>query len=486
MQKDIQGVEFSKNKEKNCGAPTSLSMSNSTRAQRFDPALSKSKNKKNMMDFDSISNIKIKHYVLKDKKKSPRRVLKIFGASGLAVFMGIGALLGLLIVPINSADAGTQARLGGEDLNGVAGLSSGGAGSLGYGDNGASGGEAVVLDPKSDETIFTTESGFEIKSHNVSGQTLANSKVQYFTLGEYEGNPINWIILATSTQMAENNTDAGIAINGANENGYISMITDSKLSANQVLVVSEKVISSYMFAITEHTNATGSLPASVTNGSGWAKGNSSANVNYYATLLVDQAEDFYSSYTFDPSSAINDLYANNSFMLSDYYDNAIIKNSNFNESYYGFAFTYNQWNTYLPANVSAAVDFSGTQKEYWLGDPVNFTFNTASISTFAAAKPGSGIVASFWSTCYGCSGSRIMTWSLNSVDTVGTFKLVEGKITANISYKTGTGNYWGGNTATAMPTNLVGMYPPTCSYSADLISAEAYLRPAMVVDLSKF
>lgn len=523
MHKEIQGVGFSNNllknkklnKEKKCGATISPSASNSVaRAQFVDRAVSKSKNNKNVMEFDSTSNKKNKNYFVKSKKKSASNILKIFGATGLAVFMGVGTLLGVLIVPMNSANAGalngaanTQSGLGSEGLNGGAGLSSGGAGGCGYGDNGAcggeyggarsengiSGGEAVVLDPESDKTIFTTESGFEIKSHNVAGQTLANSKVQYFTLGSYNGTPLNWIILATSPTLAENTTDAGVAINAANANGLVSMMADSKLSANQALVISEKALNeSYKFSVSASGTRTQTLPASSNDGSGWNQGSSAiANAEYYAKLLIDAASDYYSTApSLNFGSTLNSLLSS-SLGLSSYLGNQIVKNSNFNSTYYGFAMTSSQITTYLPTSLRTAYNFSGTAVPYWLGaaslnysitqstEEVGYDRVYSGISGGTMVKKGKYYYyLSGYGNCTITSANCYITSSgALSSTTLATIKGTLGHNTDQTAAK-----YC--KVSGLSYTDYV--YLPTCSYATTYSFQTAYYRPAMVVDLSKF
>ncbi|MBO5309767.1 MAG: hypothetical protein J6A98_01005, partial [Clostridia bacterium] len=116
-----------------------------------------------------------------------KKITKIIGAGGLAFFMGVGTLCGVLIAPMGATSASN----------------SGDPAALAQSPD-----RALKLNPQTDETIFTTETGIEIKSHNLSASG-AESSIQYFTLGAYNGTPVNWLIVGTSNQMAENATDAG-------------------------------------------------------------------------------------------------------------------------------------------------------------------------------------------------------------------------------------------------------------------------------------
>ena len=410
-------------------------------------------------------------------KKQKRKLLKIIGASSLAFFMGIGTLCGVLIAPMNSTHASTS---GGNMPTNSADLYNKGIITKDDLNQETPSGEAVVLDPESDETIFTTESGFEIKSHNVAGQTLANSKVQYFTLGSYNGTSLNWIILATSTTLAENTTDAGIAINAANANGLVSMMADSKLSANQALVISEKVIpiSSYTFNVTPKSGTTtGSLPPASSNASGWQyEGNLTAdsNTEYYYKLLIDSITDYYTSYTTysSHSNTINGWFTGSSLALSSYCGNKIVKNSNFNGSCYGFALTNNQLTTYLPTSLCAAKDTAGTSRNYWCGDNITYSIDT---SNYEYSYDYNDHVYK----CFG-TGSGVCSWTGRYVNTSGALSEII-RTTGTLSH---TSNY---THVASTSRNSYNIYIPRATFtSSGTTSLTAYYRPAMVVDLSKF
>ena len=147
-----------------------------------------------------------------------KKITKIIGAGGLAFFMGVGTLCGVLIAPMGATSASN----------------SGDPAALAQSPD-----RALKLNPQTDETIFTTETGIEIKSHNLSASG-AESSIQYFTLGAYNGTPVNWLIVGTSNQMAENATDAGALINAAAGNGkLVTGATSSDLEPNQILCISE-------------------------------------------------------------------------------------------------------------------------------------------------------------------------------------------------------------------------------------------------------
>ncbi|MBR2433335.1 MAG: hypothetical protein IKB21_01860, partial [Clostridia bacterium] len=155
-----------------------------------------------------------------------KKITKIIGAGGLAIIMCAGVLCGTLIGPMNSTSATTSGATSASNSGDPAALAQ-------------SPDRALKLNPQTDETIFTTETGIEIKSHNLSASG-SESSIQYFTLGAYNGTPVNWLIVGTSNQMAENSTDAGALINAAAGNGkLVTGATSSDLQPNQILCISE-------------------------------------------------------------------------------------------------------------------------------------------------------------------------------------------------------------------------------------------------------
>ena len=110
-----------------------------------------------------------------------KKIVKIIAASGLAVMMGVGTLCGVLLAPMNSA----QASVGGGVTNSTT--------------------SPLGLDPENDPVICTTESGLEIKFHQTfkdyyagNLETGALAGYSYVTMGKYNNNPINWVVIGMS------------------------------------------------------------------------------------------------------------------------------------------------------------------------------------------------------------------------------------------------------------------------------------------------
>ncbi|MBR3790413.1 MAG: hypothetical protein IKK20_01250, partial [Clostridia bacterium] len=78
-----------------------------------------------------------------------KKIVKIIAASGLAVMMGVGTLCGVLLAPMNSA----QASVGGGVTNSTA--------------------SPLGLDPENDPVVYTSNNGVQIKySSTPSGGVL--------------------------------------------------------------------------------------------------------------------------------------------------------------------------------------------------------------------------------------------------------------------------------------------------------------------------
>lgn len=93
-----------------------------------------------------------------------KQILKIVGASGLAILMGASVLCGVLIVPMNSAKAtisGATASSNSANLAGAAQL----------GDSA----QGLITPKEDDPVLFTTESGLEIKFANASYSSSVDS-----------------------------------------------------------------------------------------------------------------------------------------------------------------------------------------------------------------------------------------------------------------------------------------------------------------------
>ena len=107
-------------------------------------------------------------------KKSPKQWHKKFAVGCLAVLMCSVAFLGVGCINTSGSLSGTA--------NGGSATNSGGVVS------------PFGLCPETDPVVYTTESGLEIKCSNALTNTNLASYT-YFTMGEYEGTPVNWVII---------------------------------------------------------------------------------------------------------------------------------------------------------------------------------------------------------------------------------------------------------------------------------------------------
>ena len=171
-----------------------------------------------------------------------RKLVKILGASGLAIMMGVGTLCGVLIAPVagatassNAGDLAASAQLGDSALSpeeqAKAELDANiiNSGSKGLG-----------LDPENDPIVATTDWGLDIQFHaagegtwkssmstNGSVSSSALSGYLYFTGGTYSNVSLKWVIIGYST-----NTATGpVAVPGTNVS---SLVPDSSPAGSSI------------------------------------------------------------------------------------------------------------------------------------------------------------------------------------------------------------------------------------------------------------
>lgn len=117
-----------------------------------------------------------------------KKTWKVLGAGGLALFMGIGTLCGVLLAPMNSAQASVSSKE--TALTPQEQLLAG----------------TLDLDPENDPVVFTTDYGLEIKWHmselpkdpskiSTIQPTSSSGVYAYFSCGGY-----NWIIIGYSNK----------------------------------------------------------------------------------------------------------------------------------------------------------------------------------------------------------------------------------------------------------------------------------------------
>ena len=106
-------------------------------------------------------------------------IRKRFAVGCLAVLMCGTALFGVACTP-TTATSGTQGIGSSSSANG--------GGNLGTNTS------PFGLDPANDPVVYTTAGGLEIKCSNALTNTSLASYT-YFTMGEYNGTPLNWVII---------------------------------------------------------------------------------------------------------------------------------------------------------------------------------------------------------------------------------------------------------------------------------------------------
>ena len=117
-----------------------------------------------------------------------KKITKLVCGVGLAVLMGAMAFLGAACTPSSAATSGTQ---GAQSAAGAA--------------DGGSTTSSFNLNPETDPTLFTTQSGLEIKFGGATVESGSLAGYTYFTMGTYGGNPVNWVIIGRHSQGFSDN-----------------------------------------------------------------------------------------------------------------------------------------------------------------------------------------------------------------------------------------------------------------------------------------
>ena len=114
-----------------------------------------------------------------------KKIVKILAAGGLAIFMGVGTLCGVLISPMNSA----HANMGASSAANLAGVAQ-------SPDRAQS--ESLITPKEDDPVIFTTESGIEIKYGNALTGNLAG--FPYFVTNDGTTD-YYWVIIGAHSKV---------------------------------------------------------------------------------------------------------------------------------------------------------------------------------------------------------------------------------------------------------------------------------------------
>ena len=196
-----------------------------------------------------------------------QKLVKILGASGLAIMMSIGTLCGVLIAPVagatassNAGDLAARAQLGDSALTPEAKAEL---------DANILAGGGLGLDPENDPIVATTDWGLDIYFHNAGESSWVNTSANgnvtttalngynYFLGGTYGGVELKWVIIGYST----NTVTGPVAVPGTNAN---NIAPDSSPAGSAVSAEKPKqqvMIGSYK--LSAYTNAVGNaeIPA---------------------------------------------------------------------------------------------------------------------------------------------------------------------------------------------------------------------------------
>ena len=293
-------------------------------------------------------------------KTKKSKFLKAFGFSSLALLMGIAGTMAFAPLGATPSVAGASTV---DQINTKA-----------DGENIKYAPSALGLDPENDPVIYTTESGLELKSHYISNATPV-SKVQYFTLGSYNGTPVNWLIVGITDSGFYDNTPAGNAVVGDLAKQQVATgALSSNLTHNQILCISE-----YAFNQSSYTPNFVAKPVYTYTCTSWGTWNYPQTTNEWT--------DYVSSYT-EPSVAASSLSLGTTLGINSYYGSGsgkIVKNSNFSSNYV-FSLSSTDYTTFvIPTQHKVPYLFTATTTtaNIWLG---NTTMSGAVSSTFSAVE----------------------------------------------------------------------------------------------------
>ena len=196
-------------------------------------------------------------------KKKQKKFVKVACGISLSIFMGTMAFLGAACTPNSVTTSGSQ---GAQGISGAESGSSTASSSISNPFN---------LNAQSDPTMFTTQSGLNIKFGGVNGtvESGALTGYAYITMGAYNNTPVNWVIIGYNSSLGY--LFSGEVINGGNgllddtlidgpageaikNNNWYSpygVQNDTELKAGEVLVISQGTLGTACFdAETSYSN----------------------------------------------------------------------------------------------------------------------------------------------------------------------------------------------------------------------------------------
>ena len=334
--------------------------------------------------------------------------------------------------------------------------------------------EVLNLDPKTDETIYTTDSGIEIKQHNINLGTIG---VQYFTLGSYNGTPVNWLVVcASSIGIGTDSTPAGAAVKADTAKQVIATgSVSSSLLENQILCISQYAFSSSRsINFTPHANITTTFNE-----------NNATYETYEATFksTTDNYTDYYSSLNNPSSFVLSDSLAMGTTLgINGYYGSGsgkIVKNSNFSSNNV-FSLSSTLYTTYVPSNYKISYLFTATSTatSIWT---TNASLSGGVTSFCEYVISGSG--TTFKPYKFETSGSGSAYASLaNMILTTGTVGNVSNIATFSASTTKSSDSGYGTKILAGNVGYSAIFYPFTTTYSVSNTFTCAY-RPAFIMQL---
>ena len=384
------------------------------------------------------------------KNVNKKKWLRIFGAGGLAFFMGAGVLFGTLLAPMGAISA----------------FNSGDPAALAQSADNAQNLATLNLNPAIDETIYTTENGIEIKSHKLTASGTATS-LQYFTLGSYNGTPVNWLIVGVSSNgIGTDSTPAGTAIKADSANQkLVTSTVSSDLLENQILCVSQ-------YALAEEEYNPNFVAHSAASGC--------AND---CTATTNELSDYYSVINNDiPNIDLNSLTLGTTLGINMYYGSdsgKIIVNSTFSDNHV-FSLNTTQYTSFLNETIYNV--------PYLLSDntmPIDIWTRNASLygavtSQFYTNTTGAG---SFYQIMVAGNGAKLVANINNVVNKSGEIGINSESIADFSATYSNSGSYyrhsyWGGSKQINNDYYYFTTYYSVINYTVSI----AY-RPAFVMQL---
>ena len=412
-----------------------------------------------------------------------KKRLKIFAAGSLAILMGASVLCGVLIAPMNSAQATISGATASSSSANLAG-----AGQLG--DSALIADQQVQQDKASkelginaetDPVVFTTADGLEIKKANdtygfSANQTLVNN-LYYFDMGTYSSKSIRWLILRLGTGTSGRPTDpAGSAVLGDFDKQIFANLTkDSSIPFGQLLCLSLYTLGGCAIQLNTASGATTKNFNSGSPGSAYycdmitASSHVAVNTNVATT-----ATSMLSTSTLGLTSATSYIKTNPYYFNTTQW-NTYVKGTSYAVAY-GIAATSTAQNYYTSSyNTSISATTTTNTFESEVGKYMHYTYYSRYDTDFDELRPRTNTTNTFYGQYNNIINSSGAIGNISSISIVGKITSRESTRYYNnqstgIRYFGGTVTYYTDSTCATTCTSVSG---PTIAY-----------RPAMIVDFN--